>query len=146
MLRGSGHVVRPRRRVVGPGVALGVARGDGEVRRVARLHEPAPPAGARPHRPAADRGPNHGLTGNSSPFMGRCRRSRRRPIRKSPPHYGEVALPHLWGSTRRSRGRPIRKSPPHLWGGVGEADGGAVASPLYRLMERYLHTPRGANI
>src|SRR5438094_8981309 len=59
------------------------------------------------------------------------------------PIYGEVALPHLWGSTRRRRGMglaPEGSRPPHLWGGCAmrrRGRGSAVGHvPLVPTLER----------
>src|SRR6266851_4977268 len=62
----------------------------------------------------------------SSPFMGRCRRSRRRGCRLLPPVlpiHGVVSAQPTEGLL----GAPA--CPPHSWGGVGAADGGAVGYP-----------------
>src|SRR5713226_9241777 len=59
----------------------------------------------------------------SSPFMGRCRRSRRRGCRLLPPVlpiHGEVSAQPTEGLLATPA------CPPHSWGGVGAADGGAV--------------------
>src|SRR5260370_33597592 len=68
---------------------------------------------------AADGGANW-----SSPFMGRCRSSRRRGYLVLP-IYGEVSAQPTEGLT----------GPSHLWGGVGAADEGACSSGLLPTVE-----------